>query len=510
MYNFIDTTGQSQAASLPSEAMSYNGVYLENEIPGYRTLSVSGRESIELEIRENEPSNRDGNDYLGRRYRPRTITVTYQLIASSDTAFRNAYNKLLGLLSHEQVEILFADEPDKYFIGTKTRLSDPPEGTNSVVGKIEIYCANPFKYSVQEYTATAENGEFALNYDGTYKCYPTIKATAASDLGYVSFVDADGHVLQVGDPEELDVGNIPKMETLIWDIFSTEDKLGSWTNNNATLESDISSYRQQGSVKKTTHGMEVSSFSTQRDVRFGPSKTKAVPADSAGHVGAANCYFHFYLDMYAASAKMAQEVIAELTGTVNGTKTVIASIHVTKSGTGSFDGNIYFYVMGKQKKKITWNAAANNKWFGQEGYGECVIRKDGDKFTFSVYNEATFETRVAGTEDYEVTEVSFFFNKKKDIPAVTLCAVDSVIFNSYSVADWKDVPNKFKTGDVIACNCASGTIAVNDVAQYGLGALGNDWETFCLTPGVNSIKCLYSDWAATAPTFTLTYRKVYL
>lgn len=497
------------ALPLPPYAMSFDGIYFESMIPGYRTLKVEGRETLDSAI-ETITRRRDGELYQRKRNESRTLKVGFLIKADSLAGLRTKLNTLDSYLDKEQVQIIFADESDKYYVGTKASASYNLDGVHAATGTIEIFCADPHKYSVEEYTVTATNGEFALNYDGTYKCYPTIKATAASDLGYVSFVDADGHVLQVGDPEELDVGNIPKMETLIWDVFSTEDKLGSWTNNNATLESDISSYRQQGSVKKTTHGMEVSSFSTQRDVRFGPSKTKAVPADSAGHVGAANCYFHFYLDMYAASAKMAQEVIAELTGTVNGTKTVIASIHVTKSGTGSFDGNIYFYVMGKQKKKITWNAAANNKWFGQEGYGECVIRKDGDKFTFSVYNEATFETRVAGTEDYEVTEVSFFFNKKKDIPAVTLCAVDSVIFNSYSVADWKDVPNKFKTGDVIACNCASGTIAVNDVTQHGLGALGNDWETFCLTPGVNSIKCLYSDWATTAPTFTLTYRKVYL
>ena len=35
---------------LPSEAMQINGEYLEELIPGYRTLSVSGREALSPEI----------------------------------------------------------------------------------------------------------------------------------------------------------------------------------------------------------------------------------------------------------------------------------------------------------------------------------------------------------------------------------------------------------------------------------------------------------------------------
>ena len=61
MYDFIDTT-QAQASagsSLPAEAMSYNGVYLENEIAGYRTLSVSGRDLLGSEVKD---ETKDGND----------------------------------------------------------------------------------------------------------------------------------------------------------------------------------------------------------------------------------------------------------------------------------------------------------------------------------------------------------------------------------------------------------------------------------------------------------------
>lgn len=50
MYNFVDTTEVSDAALLPSEAMKINGEYIENQITGYRTLYVSGREALAPEL----------------------------------------------------------------------------------------------------------------------------------------------------------------------------------------------------------------------------------------------------------------------------------------------------------------------------------------------------------------------------------------------------------------------------------------------------------------------------
>ena len=43
IYSFVDTNGCPSDTALPAEAMNFNGVFLENEIEGYRTLYVSGR-----------------------------------------------------------------------------------------------------------------------------------------------------------------------------------------------------------------------------------------------------------------------------------------------------------------------------------------------------------------------------------------------------------------------------------------------------------------------------------
>ena len=176
MYNFIDVNEQaSEAAFLPSEALMLNGEYIENQISGYRTLHVQGREALSPEINTYETGIRDGSKLKNKRFPARTIIVTYQLIAESNEAFREAYNQLGGILNIEDAEMIFADEPDKYFIGTPVVIGEIEPGKNSVIGTIEFLCTDPFKYSCVEYEATAEldQNSILIDYNGTYKSYPT-------------------------------------------------------------------------------------------------------------------------------------------------------------------------------------------------------------------------------------------------------------------------------------------------------------------------------------------------
>lgn len=50
MYKFVDTNQATHSTPLPSEALNFNGQFLEKVIPGYQTLSVSGRELVPSEI----------------------------------------------------------------------------------------------------------------------------------------------------------------------------------------------------------------------------------------------------------------------------------------------------------------------------------------------------------------------------------------------------------------------------------------------------------------------------
>ena len=77
---------------------------------------------------------------------------------------------------------------------------------------------------------------------------------------------------------------------------------------------------------------------------------------------------------------------------------------------------------------------------------------------------------------------------------------------------WREVPNKFSANDVVEADCKSGAVRLNGDLDPSLGALGNDWEDFCLYPGLNVIGFAWSDWvkAGYEPKFKVRYREVYL
>lgn len=255
MYDFIDVTETSDGVMLPAEAMKINGEYIENMIPGYRTISVSGRESLSPKISTYETGVMDGSKIKSRKYPSRTITVRYQLIAESNESFRSAYNMLGGILNTENAQLIFDDEPDKFFIGTPSTIGDVAPGLNSVTGEFEILCVDPFKYSVYEYEAVPEFGENSvlIDYGGTHKSYPKLEAdfyseddgngaalTGKGDCGYVAFFTENEKIIQLGDPDEVDGEEFPKSQTLLNQIFQSNTAWGStaqslWSANNGTI-----------------------------------------------------------------------------------------------------------------------------------------------------------------------------------------------------------------------------------------------------------------------------------
>lgn len=268
LYEFKDTIGVSEGITLPSEAMQINGEYIEDVIPGYRTLQVSGRESLAPELDLLETA-QDGARLKNKRYPPRTITVKYQLCCESPEAFRQAYNDLGRILNCTDAELIFNDEQDKYFTGTPYKLGEVPAGKNNVVSTFEILCIDPFKYSCIEYEATPsiDEASILIDYQGTHRAFPILQAdmykeheasadgsttnklTGAGDCGFVAFFNENEKIIQLGDPAEVD-GEAVDMpsQTLISNIFDASTSWGSaaksqWSVTGGALGMGVASYQ---------------------------------------------------------------------------------------------------------------------------------------------------------------------------------------------------------------------------------------------------------------------------
>ena len=171
-YKFVDTNEhQKMDSSLPSEAMKYNGEFIENLIEGYRTLSVSGREVISTVINSFKIGQMPGQRISTTTLPERVITVKYKLVASSAEELMRKFRQLNAILAVDEVgypqrnvKISFNDEEVFYF-GMKADMEIPPEGQLSVISNFTLFCSDPYKYGDSD----TYDPEVPLIYDEDHK-----------------------------------------------------------------------------------------------------------------------------------------------------------------------------------------------------------------------------------------------------------------------------------------------------------------------------------------------------
>lgn len=688
MYNFVDINETSEAVILPSEALCLNGEYIENLIPGYRTLTVEGREALSPELEYFSVGSSDGATHKSKRYPERIITITYQLIAKSSEDFRRAYNQLGRILDVENAELIFNDEPDKFFTGTPSHIGTVPPGKNAVVGTFEILCVDPFKYSLVEYEAepSLEDSSILLDYAGTYKAFPVLVAeffnedeasedgettqelTGSGDCGYVAFFNESEKIIQLGDPEEVDGENAyAKSQTLINSAFKTKNAWGSaaksqWTVNNGITSSSaleqtgsvgmgIASYTAAtiakatsgtllsiaskndvpvfnytvtakatnrtansvkvnvtvtASLKKATnyfgHGyglscsvyiggswhklimkttsewwegqsghsksfactiaglsntttaltgikfkaertdtigedagivpetacknMPISAYSTAQPETYyltstdygtganwhGGSITRRIPADASGESGAKNFTLSYSQKMSIGSGSAAQSELGAfqvlLASGSGSSRKLVAGVNIYKGSKGK-KAKLRVYINGSVALTTDIDLSYNNRYFNSSK--SSVITKVGDTVTFNICGIKKVFTD-EGITDVAVNEVTLTMSKFGTKTPLSFNGLHWVKFVKNNCDTWKDIPNKFSAGDTIEADCKTGDIYLNGVRSPELGALGNDWEGFCLTPGLNQIGFSYSDWVTSGsePNCKIRYREVFL
>lgn len=262
MYAFIDTIDNSDAERiLPAEAVSINGQYLEDVVDGYRTLYTKGRESLEVQLNTYSVGVADGETYKSRRYPARKLTIGFQLTAPNDYEFRRRFNQLNNLLSLDEADFIFNDEQDVFFAGIPVFNASVDSGLYNVTGEWEIYCAYPFKRSIDPVVLTMADAEvddttatFVIDYKGGQPARPVLKATFAGakeggessedgDCGFVAFMDGNENIIQLGNPAVIDLDEYSQAATLINREFTSIadwQTSGGYTWENRALGGSIS------------------------------------------------------------------------------------------------------------------------------------------------------------------------------------------------------------------------------------------------------------------------------
>ncbi|MEN3087577.1 distal tail protein Dit [Lacticaseibacillus paracasei] len=157
MYDFRETTPftGSDDNQRPAEAMLIDGKYIEDLIPGYSTLQVSGRELLSQSIEKQTIGKSDGEFIQYARNPSREIVVGYRLAASNNLSFRQAFYKLNSILHGDSHQVSFNDDLSKYWLATLSDIDDVPKGRNAITSSFTLFVPDGIAHSVA--TKTADN-----------------------------------------------------------------------------------------------------------------------------------------------------------------------------------------------------------------------------------------------------------------------------------------------------------------------------------------------------------------
>ena len=508
MYAFVNTVNSGiVGTNLPTEAMSYNGVYLENEIDGYRTLSVTGRELMESEVTDQEIDGMDGSYYRYKTTPARTITVKYQLRARGSREFRDAFNKMNKLLSGEQVKVIFNDESDKYFIGTKTSNTQVDGGSNNVIGEIEIYCSDPRKYSTTEKEFTATDGVLNIVNEGTVPVSIDYDVQTTSETGYIGLVSEEG-IMQYGKVEELDGETYKQSEWLasIKDFYNCNDDIGG---------TDVMhpSYGTNGTlIEHTWFGNKfigLGSAGTKKGNANGGLRTLVLPADSNGDTsGAQNfyCWFHlcFYAGLMGQTGEMCINFLTE-------DDKLICGCNWYKTDSVGNTGHYEIWANGKALKNwefTTSHLQAQNPFYYK--WGSCDILKEGANIRFFFWARY-YSYYIPEIENMKCAKIQIAVKQWDDRGGnkfMSMIGFDVIDFEKMNVEKWKDIPNRYPNGTKITIDGKSSHVYVNGMSRPEDEVIGTQY--FKAPVGESEIKVTCSEWTKSQPTVKAKIREAWL
>lgn len=510
MYNFKDTNDKKVAeASLPAEAMNWDGVFLEKIIPGYRTLAVEGREIANTEFKTTEIDAFDGSMVVTKKNSSRIITVFYQLISKNNAEFRERFNKLNTILSKKEAKFYFNDEADKYFVGIKSNATQVPTGRNSVTSSFDIYCADPYKYSIipKQLQANLDEGilKMQVNNEGAETAELSFEATMTSDNGFLGAVGPLG-AMEFGNIAEVDGFNDnDEMAFRDWFTPTSESK---WTKNNGVIDWKIShggnQNLQQGAFSWKNEWAEATNFgTTQTDNRwYGPSISRTIPPKKSTGTRDGNWKLRYWVQHKSqGNAKKLGRQELNISALGNSIVTFVIYDDANTSNKTTFE----IRLQGIVKKRFYADADL------LEFYGSIDIWKENNTIYFKIYSKDTGKILTYSIYDEEVAaapvdKITYWCSKYYS-NQVCLMSINFMDF-WWASKGFVDTANRWTTDDVLKYNGTTGKFYVNDVLSMGDIIQGS--TDLKIPPGVWTVEFYYSDFGKTPPNIVGTLRERWL
>lgn len=547
MYQFRDINQSRTDNKLSSESFTYDGVYFENVIEGYKTLKVIGRESFRKEINSEVIGQADGEFYNYSRVVKRDISITFQLKASTPNDLMNKFTQLNKLLKKDNAKLIFADENDKYFNATFVQMENVTEGTLMLTGAMLFACFDPYKYDVNAKTKTLPTGQnfIEVTNEGTAPTFLDVRAEMLSDNGFIGIV-TDDRYFQQGNPYENDLANGTRSETLLnanhWQGGTTTiSGVAPRVNSNAYLGKAYQNFyalNQQPYIMSIPGGPYPTRPNKQGIIQlpnmkvltiqnnFNDNVTGAqgyqgtglsweIPADSQGSKGAVN--FRFLFALWFETAWITEASYIQIS-CLDGNNNTMASIEFVKdtinnnnanmiikyySTDASFSSNLFNEVRNISFQPTYWNDLTNANRYG------FSINKKGADFTVT-YPSGTVSFTSNSFKNVACKHISVFIGRKAPLNNANMLTrryITDMIFIKDNVNYTEDVPNFFYNGSVWELDSSKNETRINGTPNNVMRDIGS--QPIVIPTGTSKVYFGVSNFA-TMPNITVSYRQKYL
>ncbi|MDB8712079.1 distal tail protein Dit [Mediterraneibacter gnavus] len=449
----------------------------------------------------------NGSDFAYTSYENKQIVMPFTIEGNLEEKY-DALQKALKV--DEPKKLVFGNVPNKCFYAVPSGTLEFSEETEFLgEGSITWLIPDGVAYSTAEFDfyGVQQNGyqTITIKNNGTEWADVDYEITHQHENGFIGLVSQYG-VIQLGKEEEADGENYKASENLFdgYNLFQ-DDHGTSYQNPENTTQGTLEVRNVAGySVMALKGGQATSGYWN------GGMKTLTIPVDSEGKRGAKN--FYCYTQHWFETGLMGQtgaQTIAFLTGD----NKVICAMSINKSDSVGNTARIEWFAPGNtliRREEFQPTAYEGNPFNLKMGCHNDFL-KEGEKLRIFWYG-TYMERNIPEIKDMECEKIQVWIGQWGDRNLsnqyVTHNYLKSIRFRKDNVDKYKDVPNRYRAGDVVSIDGESTKVYVNGMPAKGDEITGSNYPK--VPPGTTEVQFCYSSFSSPPPQIKAKIREVYL
>lgn len=449
----------------------------------------------------------NGSDFAYTSYENKQIVMPFTIEGNLEENY-DALQKALKV--DEPKKLVFGNVPNKCFYAIPSGTLEFSEETEFLgEGTITWLIPDGVAYSTAEFSFDGVQKDgyqtITIQNNGTEWADVDYEITHKHENGFIGLVSQYG-VIQLGKEEEADGENYEASEELFNGYGLFQDDHGtSYQNPENTTQGTLEVRNVAGyNVMALKGGQATSGYWN------GGMRTLTIPVDSEGRRGAKN--FYCYTQHWFETGLMGQtgaQTIAFLTGD----NKVICAMSINKSDATGNTARIEWFAPGNtliRREEFQPTAYEGNPFNLKMGCHNDFL-KEGEKLRIFWYG-SYMERNIPEIKDMECEKIQIWIGQWGDRNLtnqyVTHNYLKSIWFRKDNVEKYRDVPNRYRAGDVVSIDGESTKVYVNGMPAKGDEINGSNYPK--VPPGTTEVQFCYSSFSSPPPHIKAKIREVYL